>query len=315
MSDAWIYRLPRLAVVDVRGADAATIVHNVTTGEVRGLEPGQGHESFVTDVRGKTLGHVNVFRWADSIRLIGPFGQSQRIAQHLDRYTIREDATPTIVDESFTALVLSPSLAQRLVSDFATGFDPNSGESSLLRSVRLPIAGTSVDLYQCFWLGAGSALVLVELGQEDQVVREICERIDAVIGDESSFHHARVAARFPWYGIDLDESNLPQEADRDALAISFTKGCYLGQETVARLDALGQVQKKLVLWSIEGGVLPAGTTLQAGEKVVGRLTSVAETSAATAMALGFARRSHFEPGSVAKAILEPGSIEVTATVV
>ena len=98
-------------------------------------------------------------------------------------------------------------------------------------------------------------------------------------------------------GVDLDESNLPQEADRDALAISFTKGCYLGQETVARLDALGQVQKKLVGWSITGAVPAAGDTVQCDEKTVGRLTSVADHGDGTASALGMARRSHFDVGA------------------
>ena len=140
-------------------------------------------------------------------------------------------------------------------------------------------------------------------------------RTGRIVGDEASFHCVRTLAGFPWYGVDLDETNLPQEADRDALAISFTKGCYLGQETVARLDALGQVQRKLVRWSITGGVPAAGATLVAGEKTVGRLTSVAADDRGGAIAIGFARRSHFEAGATAVGINPLTSAEFTGTVI
>src|SRR5690606_22235947 len=78
-----------------------------------------------------------------------------------------------------------------------------------------------------------------------------------------TFHALRVAAGYPWYATDFDDSHLPQEVNREPETISFTKGCYLGQETIARLDALGQVQKKLVQWSIQDDadeVLPAVDT-------------------------------------------------------
>ena len=86
MNQQQIYRLPQLSVIEVSGADAATIVHNVTTNEVRSLADGQGSECFVTDVRGKMLGHVEVYRVDKLFRLIGAGGQCERIAQHLDRY-------------------------------------------------------------------------------------------------------------------------------------------------------------------------------------------------------------------------------------
>ncbi len=311
MNQQQIYRLPQLSVIDVSGADAATIVHNVTTNEVRSLADGQGSECFVTDVRGKMLGHVEVYRVDKLFRLIGAGGQSERIAQHLDRYTIREDATPAIRDSEYVGVVLSPGLAALLATNLV--------ESNLLRCVRLSIAGHAVDLYGCRWLGEGSGLLLVNVNDQESILRELGERLAAVVADEASFHAARVVAQFPWYGIDLNDTNLPQEADRDAVAISFTKGCYLGQETVARLDALGQVQKKLVAWSIDGGVPEPGTALLSADKTVGRLTSVARREDGSALAIGPARRSHFEPGSVAKGTIEAETsgaepIELTATV-
>ncbi len=130
------------------------------------------------------------------------------------------------------------------------------------------------------------------------------------------FHRRRVAAFFPWFGVDIDPSHLPQEADRDAKAISFNKGCYLGQETVARLDALGQVQKKLVKWKVQCDVeVTTGVELKAADRVVGRLTTIVPGDQAHEFdALGFARRSHFDSGSQALGMTESGAT-ITATVV
>ena len=98
-------------MVDVTGADAATIVHNLTTNEVKSLAIGEGRESFITDVRGKTLGHCHLFREDGCLRMIGAAGQSERIAAHVERYTIREDATPVVRDQEFAAIVIPPHAA------------------------------------------------------------------------------------------------------------------------------------------------------------------------------------------------------------
>ena len=88
---------------------------------------------------------------------------------------------------------------------------------------------------------------------------------------ESAFEAARIEWGFPLYGRDITEANLPQEVARDALAISFTKGCYLGQETVARIDALGHVNKTLVGLRFVSPTVPAdGSELTAVGQVVGQ---------------------------------------------
>ncbi len=81
----------------------------------------------------------------------------------------------------------------------------------------------------------------------------------------SEWQTLRIRNRWPVLGADYDDRNLPQELDRDASAISFHKGCYLGQETVARLDALGQVQKKLVRLLIK--LSPDQAVAAAGERL------------------------------------------------
>jgi hypothetical protein len=107
-----------------------------------------------------------------------------------------------------------------------------------------------------------------------------------------AFTAARVEAGVPLWGVDFDEQNFPQEVGRDRQAISFTKGCYLGQETVARIDALGHVNQRLVGVRFLGGDLPdPGAELSHAAKKVGRVTSAALSPRLNApLALAMVRR-------------------------
>ncbi|TWU33728.1 CAF17-like 4Fe-4S cluster assembly/insertion protein YgfZ [Novipirellula artificiosorum] len=327
MSTPEYYVLPAVSVIDVVGADAPAIVNNLTTQEVLSLNQGQGHESFITDVRGKTVGHVHVFRQENAFRMIGAVGQSQRIAAHVDRYTIREDAIPKIRDEDFKYFLLSSAAVLKAMeaksldvgpggasgSEGRTTADGSNSPNDPLDATTVSIGGIDAQLVDVRWLADDSRLMLVAAG-DAAVASDELQKLGFEMHEEACFHRLRTQRGFPWYGIDIDESNLPQEINRDRETLSFTKGCYLGQETVARLDAMGQVQRKLVRWSIEGASPAPSTTLQSDGKTVGRLTSVASTGGGESCALGFARRTHFDPGAIASGIDESTQTTFVATV-
>jgi folate-binding protein YgfZ len=124
------------------------------------------------------------------------------------------------------------------------------------------IGSTSEAGLSCAWLWPGGSLT--RAANESPVIG----------ADSPIFTAFRVESGFPLFGVDFDESHLPQEINRDAQAISFNKGCYLGQETVARIDALGHVNKKLVVVKFDGTDVPAiGTTLLSGDQEVGKITT------------------------------------------
>ena len=295
MTEAVYYRLSSLSVLEISGADAVTIANNLTTNAVASLQQCQGCESFVTDVKGKTLGHLSVFRIDDRLRMIGPAGQSEQVVPHFQKYTIIEDAEIESFDARFCPLVVTPEAAALLAPERSAG-----------RAV-WELSELQVSAYSVAWLGTGSLVLLAPAERGDQVQQMLGELMCTAAGGEDAFHEARTLAGFPWYGIDFSDKNLPQEVGRDEEAISFTKGCYLGQETVARLDAMGQVQKKLVRWKVTGAIPATNTQVTAAEKTVGRLTSIARTAENEAVAIGIARRSHFDAGSVAEGQAESGS--------
>jgi folate-binding protein YgfZ len=273
-----VYRLSDATVVDLVGPDTPAVLHNLTTNEVKDLQVGCGCETFITDVRGRMLAHVQVFRTPNGYRMIGAGGQADRIIDHGEKYIIREDAEFADRSGRETLFVIAPDAPASLRQETDWG-------------------QSNARCLEVDWLGEGTLVLATETpGAVEQVMVASGE----LVGDDPAFHHARTLAGFPWYGTDLSEKNLPQEASRIPQSISFTKGCYLGQETVARLDALGQVQKQLVKWQTHGAIPTAGSEVKAADKVVGRLTSIARTGDDTTVAIGIARRSHFDPGAVAE---------------
>jgi folate-binding protein YgfZ len=125
-----------------------------------------------------------------------------------------------------------------------------------------------------------------------------------------AFDTARIEAGFPIYGRDISERNLPQEVARDELALSFVKGCYIGQETVARIDALGHVNRLLRGIKLHSDHVPAdGTELRAAGQTIGEITSATcSPLLAAPMALAYIRRGYDQPGT--RLECEHGAAEV-----
>jgi ADP-ribose pyrophosphatase len=123
------------------------------------------------------------------------------------------------------------------------------------------------------WYGPSGFLIRTAAAHHEQLVAWM-ETQGVPRATAAAWEAARIEAGTPT-SIDIPEKTLPQELDRDRRAISFTKGCYLGQETVARIDALGHVNRRLVAVAIDGGFHhAAGAVVRAGDEIVGRLTSV-----------------------------------------
>ena len=108
-------------------------------------------------------------------------------------------------------------------------------------------------------------------------------------GDEAQLEVLRVEAGRPRYGVDLDDSVIPQEAGLNERAVSFTKGCYVGQETVARLHYRGKPNRHLRGLRLSAPAVP-GEEIRLGEKVVGRLGSVVVSPRLGPIALALVRR-------------------------
>ena len=120
----------------------------------------------------------------------------------------------------------------------------------------------------------------------------------AAVAGLRTYDILRVEAGTPLYGRDIDETNLPQETGRTHLAVSFTKGCYIGQETIARIRTYGHVNRSLVGLKLAGEqAAPPGSLVYRDGKEVGRITSsVVSPRFPGALALAYLRRGNESPG-------------------
>lgn len=251
-NSAGVLDISEQTLIEVRGKDRATFLHNFCTNDIKKLAVGSGCEAFITSVQGKTIGHTFIFAEAERLLLTTEAGQAAGLLAHFDKYLISEDAT--FADLSAThgqLLIAGPGVRDGVPESVAHWFPWNG-----LAAIPASWAAVPRDLLP---------LTLETLGAAGlpRCSREAWEML-------------RIEQRFPKFGTDFGDENLPQELVRDAHAISFTKGCYLGQETVARIDAMGHVNQVLAGIQFSPSKPPSiGSALIAGEKVVGKLTSLA----------------------------------------
>jgi folate-binding protein YgfZ len=290
--------LGRRTQIELTGPDRAAFLHNLTTNEIRKLAPGSGCEAFLTTVQGKTLAHGFFFAGDEALVIDTVPGQSETILKHLDHYLVSERVTIEDRSHQWSELLLSGPEAERLLSNLS---DVHLAPVRLAHAPAT-LAGKSVWLRRADLTGPIGVLISVQDRVNDsdlQKVRSVLIDGGAVACGEPAFEAARIEWGFPLFGRDLSDQNLPQEIARDSVAISFTKGCYLGQETVARIDALGHVNKTLVGLQFAGPAIPpAGTPLSNAGQAVGQVTSAAfSPRLGRAMALGYVRRGPNAPGT------------------
>jgi tRNA-modifying protein YgfZ len=274
--------------IELTGDDRATFLHNFTTNDIRGLQPGQGCEAFALDARGHVLGHLLVFCTPHSLVVDTVPDQSDKLIQHLDRYLIREQVEIHDRTHEWGELLLGGAEAGELLCETA-----ETAPAGRLEHQRVQFYGQTVWIRRVDMAGPGSFLIAGQRGAIDAI--SIALTADGATScSPEAFETVRVEAGFPWYGRDISDKNLPQEVNRDRLAVSLTKGCYLGQETVARIDALGHVNKTLHSVRFSGSAVPpAGAELRSGKSQSGEVASaVFSPRLNSALGLAYIRRGH-----------------------
>ena len=226
-----------LSRIRVTGRDRAKFLHNFCTNDIVGLESGRSCEAFFTDVKAHVIAHVYVLSGTDCHEIWMLGGDEQRLVNHLCRYVITEDVTIEAVGEHFRHVAL---VGPEVVGLVDTGEVGTWSEST--------VGHVSATLVHLQW--SDTPIVFMSVAPEDicGLWKAICQQP----AGHAVLSHLRVLERLPLVGIDIGEDHLAPEADRNTTAISYTKGCYLGQEPIARIDAIGHVNRKLVRIKLAG---------------------------------------------------------------
>ena len=284
--------------VSVKGEDRQKFLHNFCTNEIKELAVSKVCEAFVLNEKGKLLGYVHVIADSEELLLTGHGQQSEILIQHLDKYIIREDVELSDrTDELRAIFVCGDQAAQCLAELFGELPELNESVNSQVESHQVKIVQTEI---------AGVGFLLICDASSVEELKSALLKHNIAQCSREALHFVRVQAKTPWFGIDADESNLPQELQRDEIAISFEKGCYLGQETVTRIDARGRVNQLLVGFKYAGDGQPSTGDVLHEEKPPARITSIGElpfadpqtdSQTGALVALGYVRRQFKEPGT------------------
>ena len=258
----------------VTGPDAVSFLDGQLSQDIEGLTPGSVARSFLLEPRGKLRALLWVLRGDERVGLVTDAGVADVAAEQLERFRFRVSAVITR-EERPTALVWGRGAAGVLA---AAGYAVTDGWSD---DGRVLVAAVGI--------GTPRYLVAGDAGLEDAGARPIGSIAETAV---------RIEAGEPVMGVDVDESTIPQETGLVPAAVSFTKGCYLGQELVARIDSRGHVNRHLRGVVVRDTVLPpSGAEIVAGGEAVGAVSSVGESLRLRApVALALVRRE-IEPGA------------------
>jgi glycine cleavage system T protein len=303
---ALLFDISHHGKLELTGKDAATFLHNLSTNEVKSLSPGSGCEAFLTTGQAKIVAYVLIYRnppgepgcvsTGSTFCLdTGPV-MAEKVFKHLDRFLISEQVEIVDRTSEFAQLHLAGPQAEETLGRLLQIPLPELNELSHCLS---SLASSPVVIRRHHPLGMPGYDILCSSNQAEQVWRALVNGGARPAGLEA-YETLRIEAGTPVYGIDIDESNLPQEVGRIDRTVSFTKGCYIGQETVARIRTYGHVNRALVgLKLSQPNAAEHGAKLLRDGKEVGIVTSsVYSPRLGTAIALAYVRRGNEQPGII-----------------
>jgi folate-binding protein YgfZ len=281
-----LFDLSQYGKIELAGRDARSFLNNLCTQDVTKLSVGAGCEAFLTTNKARVIAHVWITRreenvlWLDMVA-----GLAETVVKHLNHYLISEQVELTDRTGEFSLVRLVGPKSVGCVATHPTGIPPS-------RRHRL-LALDTVDLFCPSADFASLRQRLVEGG--------------AVPAGSATYQILRIEAGLPEYGIDIDENRLAMEVGRTAEAICYTKGCFLGQETIVMARDRGQVNRSLMGVKVrDGKPLAPGTKLFRADDEVGQVTSsVLSPRLGQVIALVYLRRGSWDAGT--EVAIEPAT--------
>jgi folate-binding protein YgfZ len=284
------------------GADRVRLLNGQVTNNIKDLPEGSGCYAALVTNKGKMQADANIYLLPNEILLDLEPGFGASVAQRLEGYIIADDVQMIDAAPHYGLLSVQGPRAWDLVSALGLSFirpeksfawssinDATLGEIYCMNQPRLGTTG--FDLF----------VPLNSLGAIADKLIAAAKQFGGRACGWTALETARIEAGIPRFGVEMDESNLPPEAGIDSRAISYTKGCYIGQEVIARIRTYGQVAKALrgLRFADDLDALPVkGDKLFFNGKEVGYVCSAIRSPALQAnIGLGYVRRERNQPGT------------------
>ena len=263
---------PNRGVIEVQGPDRTQFLHNILTNDIKALAPGKGAPACLLNAQAKLIANVNVLCFDEFVWLALDYTLKDKLLESLKKMVIMEQVE--LVDRSDEFKLISvhgPKAKEPVETVLKKDLPP-----TLLSHMTVTVGSVLVTCIRINLTGETGYGLLASKDNALQI-RGMLEEMGAILGlrtiQLSTLETLRIEAGIPRYGIDFDESHIPLEARLDT-SISFTKGCFPGQEILARLDSRGGVSKKLMGLVLKGETVPRkNDRILRNGKEVGQITS------------------------------------------
>ena len=280
------------------GEDRASFLHAMVTQDVNGLPVGRSAYATFLTAKGAMVADARLLKRAHDLLVELEPGLAPKVKEHLEKYLISEDAEVHDGGPGWAVLrVLGPRAAEALAAAGAEGALPAAGETRAARVGGVDVLGGG--------LGEAGGVPGVDVGVAREGLAAAWAALTGTGGARpvglTALELLRVEAGLPRYGADLVDTTIPLEASLGH-GISYNKGCYLGQEVIARATFRGHMNRKLVGLLLGEAEVAPGTELKVGDRKVGWVTSVVRTPrVGQVVALGYVHRDFLEPGTAVDA--------------
>ena len=275
------------------GEDTLDLINRLSTNKVEHLEPGHWAPTVLTTDRGRIVDLLCVVHAGDHVLLLTSPGQQQPVIEWLDKYTIMEDLEVEDVSRSTAVVALAgPGGAAALG---LAGDEPEYLPGRIYPAASVTVGGSEAIAVSRPLGGLPCRLLILPGDAADAVTSALAEA-GAATADADQWETLRVLSGNPAFGSEMGEPYNPLEAGLIG-AIDFTKGCYIGQEVIARLDSYDRVQKYLAVLRFSGSAdATVGASLAHEGRTAGTVTSLYRTPGGELRGLGYVRTAAAEPG-------------------
>jgi folate-binding protein YgfZ len=290
-----VSRLVRMGWIRVTGEDRVRWLNGMVTNSIQQLKDGEGNYNFLLTVQGRIQGDATIFAEPDALFMETAASQVPGLMTLLDRFIIMDDVELADATGAQSGLLIAGPKAASLLAKI--GLDVEDLE--MLEKRKMPWNAAQIAV-----LHTESPLIpRFELWADANTTSKLLEALQnagAVTCEAQSLEWLRILEGIPLYGTDIRDRELPQETGQTR-ALHFSKGCYLGQEIVERIRSRGNVHRTFSAFRLDGELPVAGAALEADNKQIGELTSVAaiplpSDGTIVQLALGYIRREALDRG-------------------
>lgn len=290
--------LSHRGLLQFTGPDRLSFLQGMLSNDLRQLMPFDGQAAAILTQQGKVVAEARVLCSLNSFYIDLWENLKDKVVAHLNRYLVADEVETADRSAEYGMISLQGPRSEALLRALV-------GQAQLPAHAKqhamVDIAGAAVCVVRDDRYGPAGFDLIVPLTSISNIAEKLAadgQPYGAAWMGEQAQNILRVEAGIPRYGVDFNEENLLLEVGLDD-AVSFTKGCYLGQEVVERIRSRGHVNKKLCGLLLDGE-WPAerGDLIQAGENQVGKITSsVVSPQLRQPIALGYVAKEHWNPGT------------------